>query len=80
MNENSSGRRTTSLVCLILGVVLLIMALYLDIMAGKNLDIFFLGIKLSGIRGSSLVIGALLILFGLYRYPTETHHRNIINI
>ena len=79
MNENTSGKRVLSLGCLAVGVILMIMALYLDFMAGKDLDIFFLGIRLSGIRGSALVVGALLILFGLYRYPTETHHRNIIN-
>ncbi|MBR1634173.1 MAG: sugar ABC transporter permease [Lachnospiraceae bacterium] len=79
MNENTSGKRVTSIACLVAGVVCLVMALYLDFMAGKDLDIFFLGFKLSGIRGAALVVGALLVLAGLYNYPTETHHRNIIN-
>ena len=79
MNDNTSGKRALSICCLVVGVVLMVMALYLDYMAGKELDIFFLGFKLSGIRGSALVVGALLVLFGLYKYPTETKHRNIIN-
>ena len=79
MNENTSGKRMTSMCCLIVGVIFMIVALYLDFMATRELDVFFLGFKMSSIRGTLLVVGAVLILVGMYIFPTITHHRNIIN-
>ncbi len=51
------------------GIVLLIAALALD----------FMGSAFEG-RGAMLVIGILAILFGMYLFPTEKHHRKLINI
>ena len=77
MNENTTGRKTLSLVLLILGLVLLAAALWMDIT--KTYLVVDLGTKIA-LRGLFLVLGALLILAGLYYIPTVMHHRTIINI
>ena len=77
MNENTTGRKTLSLVLLILGLVLLAAALWMDIT--KTYVVVDLGTKIA-LRGLFLVLGALLILAGLYYIPTVMHHRTIINI
>ncbi|MBQ6317806.1 MAG: sugar ABC transporter permease [Oscillospiraceae bacterium] len=77
MNENTTGRKTLSLVLLILGLVLLAAALWMDIT--KTYVVVDLGAKIA-LRGLFLVLGALLILAGLYYIPTVMHHRTIINI
>ena len=77
MNENTTGRKTLSLVLLILGLVLLAAALWMDIT--KTYLVVDLGVKVA-LRGLFLVLGALLILAGLYYIPTVMHHRTIINI
>ena len=77
MNENTTGRKTLSLVLLILGLVLLVAALWMDIT--KTYVVVDLGTKIA-LRGLFLVLGALLILAGLYYIPTVMHHRTIINI
>ena len=77
MNENTTGRKTLSLVLLILGLVLLAAALWMDIT--KTYVAVDLGTK-TALRGLFLVLGALLILAGLYYIPTVMHHRTIINI
>ena len=77
MNENNSSKKILSLVLLIAGVVLLIAALWMDIT--KTYLVVDLGVKVA-LRGLFLVLGALLILAGLYYIPTVMHHRTIINI
>ena len=77
MNDNTTGRKTLSLVLLILGLVLLAAALWMDIT--KTYVVVDLGAKIA-LRGLFLVLGALLILAGLYYIPTVMHHRTIINI
>jgi raffinose/stachyose/melibiose transport system permease protein len=77
MNENTTGRKTLSLVLLILGLVLLAAALWMDIT--KTYVVVDLGTKIA-LRSLFLVLGALLILAGLYYIPTVMHHRTIINI
>lgn len=70
----STGNKPVSLACMIGGAVLLVLALIFDFM---KISIPILGIEL---RGAFLVIGAIGIFVGLYFFPTETHHRNIINV
>ena len=77
MDENTTGRKILSLVLLILGLVLLAAALWMDIT--KTYLVVDLGVKVA-LRGLFLVLGALLILAGLYYIPTVMHHRTIINI
>ena len=77
MDENTTGRKILSLVLLILGLVLLAAALWMDIT--KTYLVVDLGVKVA-LRGLFLVLGALMILAGLYFIPTVMHHRTIINI
>ena len=77
MNENTAGKKTLSLVLLILGVVLLALALWMDFT--KTYIVIDMGVKVA-LRGLFLVLGALLILAGMYFFPTVMHHRTIINI
>jgi raffinose/stachyose/melibiose transport system permease protein len=76
MDSSQSGKKLLSLVLLILGVVLLVAALWMDFT--KTYLVLMIGIKI-GLRGLFLVLGALLILAGLYFFPTVEHHRGIIN-
>ncbi len=68
MDTNSGSKKLVSLICLIAGVVLAVVALIQDI-SGSG----------AGWRGPALIIGAVGILFGMYLFPTQKHHRNIIN-
>lgn len=68
MTEESKSRKLLSVVLLIVGIVGLVGALILD----------FTGSDAS-FRGALLIIGAILILAGLYFFPTIEHHRSIIN-
>ena len=77
MNENISGRKILSLVLLILGVVLLIAALWMDLT--KTYLVVNMGSAKLALRGLFLVLGALLVLAGMYFIPTVMHHRAIIN-
>ena len=77
MNENTAGKKALSLVLLVLGVVLLALALWMDFT--KTYIVIDMGVKVA-LRGLFLVLGALLILAGMYFFPTVMHHRTIINI
>lgn len=68
MTENSASKKMLSLVLLAAGAVGLIAALYMDFTGSEN-----------SIRGTLLILGAVLVLAGLYFYPTVEHHRSIIN-
>ena len=76
MNDNTSGKKILSLLLLILGVVLLIAALWMDFT--KTYLVLYMGIKIE-LRGFFLVLGAILILAGLYFIPSVMHHKGIIN-
>ena len=76
MNENTASKKVLSLVLLILGVVLLALALWMDF--SKTYIVIDMGVKVA-LRGLFLVLGALLVLAGLYFFPTVMHHRAIIN-
>ena len=69
MNENNSGRKILSLVLLILGVVLLIAALWMDFT--KTYLIVNMGSAKIALRGLFLVLGALLVLAGMYFIPIQ---------
>ena len=71
MTESASGKKSLSTTLLALGVVLLIIALYCDITKTYS--------GIGSMRGAFLVIGALLVLAGIYYFPTVLHHRAIIN-
>lgn len=64
---NSSAKKTISLIALIAGIVAMAVALYLDFTGSQN-----------AYRGGILIVGAVLVLFGIYYYPTKKH-RKIIN-
>ena len=76
MNEKTTGKKALSLTLLVLGVVLLAAALWMDF--SKTYIVLDLGVKVA-LRGTFLVLGALLVLAGLYFFPTVMHHRAIIN-
>ena len=73
MNENTSSRKTLSMALLIVGCFLMLAALWMDFT--KNYNAF----GFASARGVFLVCGALLVLAGLYFFPTMMHHRAIIN-
>ena len=77
MNENTSGKKILSLVLLILGAVLLIAALWMDF--SKPYIVIHVGSAKVALRGMFLVVGALMVLAGMYFIPTVMHHRAIIN-
>ena len=64
---NLSVKRMVSALVFAAGILSAIIAFYFNISGSKN-----------GIRGNLLMAGFLLVLFGLYFYPTK-HHRKIIN-
>ncbi len=68
MAENSKNTKLLSFVLLAAGIAGLAIALILDF-TGSNVSY----------RGALLVIGAILLLAGLYFFPTVEHHRSIIN-
>ena len=69
MNILSPVRRITSFTCLIAGFIMFVAALYMDIFSIKNDS-----------RGTLLIVGVVLIIAGLYFFPTLKYHRTIINI
>lgn len=68
MDENRTGKKILSIVLLLAGAGLLVGALILD----------FMGNKVS-YRGPMLIAGALILLAGIYLFPTLTKHRGIVN-
>ena len=69
MGEFSAGRKAASFGALIAGLVMMIWGLAMAILKTGNT-----------LRGAALVIGVILIVVGLYLFPTFKHHRTIINI
>ena len=66
-----------SLALMVLGVILLAVALWMDF--SKTYLVLTMGVIDIELRGFCLVLGAILILVGLYLFPTQTKHRAIIN-
>ncbi len=84
MGNFSTGRKIASFGSLILGLVLLIAGLALSITGAGDLILFTMNIggKATPIifgRGIMCVIGVILLIVGLYLFPTLKHHRAIIN-
>ena len=69
MGEFSATRKVSSFGCMIAGIVLMLVGLYLAISKTDAL----------GIRGMLLIIGCVVFFVGLYFFPTLKHHRGIIN-
>lgn len=65
---NASIKKTVSLVGMAIGVIFVIFALYLDITKSQNMY-----------RGTLLIVGAVLVILGVYFIPTKKH-RKIINV
>ena len=65
---NQSMKRPVSLAVIIIGIVAMVYALILDFTGSEN-----------SIRGAILIIGAALLIFGIYWFPTRKH-RMIINV
>lgn len=65
---STSVKKIISIFCLLVGIGLAAYALYLDFTKNNN-----------DARGTTLIIGVILVLFGLYALPTKKH-RMIINI
>lgn len=65
---NTNIKRLLSIGVMLVGILAMAFALYLDIMGSKNT-----------MRGTILIVGALLVILGLYSFPTKKH-RMIINI
>lgn len=61
-------KKTISILCLILGIIMVVIALILDFTKSTN-----------EIRGPLLVVGGVLVLAGLYLLPSKKH-KNIINM
>ncbi len=69
MNRTSTGQKLISILSLAAGAALFVTALIMD----------FAGNKISA-RGPMFVVGILLVLAGLYLFPTQKHHRTIIQV
>ncbi len=81
----STGRKVASFGCLILGLLLAIAGLALSITKAGDLILFTVpknGTATPVIlgRGAMFVCGIVLLVVGLYLFPTLKHHRAIINI
>lgn len=77
MYEKHTGRKILAIILLILGIVLLALALWMDF--SKTYVVLNIGFDI-GLRGLFLILGAIAIVAGLYLFPTPEHHRTIINI
>ena len=69
MGSFSTGRKAISFGNLIAGLVLFIWGLAMAIAKTGNT-----------LRGGAMIIGVILVIAGLYLFPTFKHHRTIINI
>ena len=65
---NTNMKRLLCIVVILAGILAMTFALYLDISGSKNT-----------IRGTILIVGALLTILGVYSFPT-TKHRMVINV
>lgn len=65
---DANMKRLLSSILILVGIVAMVFALYLDITGSKNT-----------MRGEVLIIGALLTILGAYSFPTKKH-RMVINV
>lgn len=65
---NVNMKRTLSIIGILVGIVAMVFALYLDFTGSKNT-----------MRGTILIVGALLEILGIYSFPTRKH-RMVINV
>ena len=65
---NTNMKKLLCIVVILAGILAMTFALYLDISGSKNT-----------IRGTILIVGALLTILGVYSFPT-TKHRIVINV
>jgi len=65
---NNASKKAVSIAVLLIGIISLVVALILDFTGS---DVSF--------RGGLLVIGIVATLLGMFWYPTEKHHRQIVN-
>jgi raffinose/stachyose/melibiose transport system permease protein len=65
---NTNMKKLLCIVVILAGILAMTFALYLDISGSKNT-----------IRGTILIVGALLTILGVYSFPT-TKHRMVINV
>lgn len=68
MNMNVQAKKISSLAGIFVGAVMMVLALYLDISGSR-----------ASYRGTLLILGAVLVMAGLYMMPTGKH-RTIINV
>ncbi len=68
-NEVSMGKKITAILMLAVGALFFVRAMMLDLSGSK-----------ADFRGEMLIIGVLLIIAGLYFFPTLRYHTTIINI
>jgi len=69
MGELTTGRKAASFFAMIIGLVLFIWGLAMAIAKTGNT-----------LRGYALVTGVILFAVGLYMFPTQKHHKTIVNI
>ncbi len=62
-------KRILSIVLLIAGAALIVIALALDVMKSSF-----------GLRGAMLIVGIVALLAGLYFFPTQKRHKDMVNI
>ena len=68
MTKSNAGARIVSLALIVIGAVLLIGSLVLDFMGSE-----------ATYRGAMLIIGAILLIVGIYLIPSKEKHRGIVN-
>ena len=69
MNVKNTGKKLLSLICLFAGLILFITSLIMDFSGSDNTY-----------RGAMLVAGMLLILAGMFTFPSLKYHRTMVNI
>ncbi len=69
MNVKNTSKKLISLICLFVGLILFIESLIMDFSGSTN-----------SFRGAMLVAGMLLILAGMFTFPSLKHHRTMVNI
>ena len=69
MASANPAKRILSIALLIAGVALIVVSLVLDVMKSSF-----------GLRGAMLIVGIVALLAGLYFFPTQKRHKDMVNI
>ena len=69
MASESPAKKILSIVLLLGGLALLVIAIVMDAMG-----------SVSGLRGPMLIVGILAVLAGLYFFPSQRRHKDMINV